>query len=275
MNTSDRLRAVNAARSSAATLGLPAADAVVLQDSNRLAVRLLPCDTLVRSAPLAHRMSAAFEVEVATQLAETESPIARLDPRVEARVHVAGDFAITFWKYYEPVSFGEPAPLDYAAALARLHAGMRQVELPVPHFTDRVGEARRLLEDPACSPELSDPDRQFLTGLLHESLSAVIRHGAAEQFLHGEPHPGNVLQTKEGLLFVDLETCCRGPVEFDLAGVPVAVAARYPRPNDALIRVCRTLALTLVAAWRWDRDDRFPDGRRMGEELIRQLRTGI
>ncbi|WP_347877042.1 hypothetical protein [Micromonospora sp. KC606] len=27
--------------------------------------------------------------------------------------------------------------------------------------------------------------------------------------MHGEPHPGNVLTTKNGLLFVDFETCCR------------------------------------------------------------------
>ena len=27
-----------------------------------------------------------------------------------------------------------------------------------------------------------------------------------QQLLHGEPHPGNVLGTKSGLLFIDLET---------------------------------------------------------------------
>ena len=31
--------------------------------------------------------------------------------------------------------------------------------------------------------------------------------GAAEQLLHGEPHPGNVLSTANGLVFVDIETC--------------------------------------------------------------------
>src|SRR6266496_1245246 len=48
------------------------------------------------------------------------------------------------------------------------------------------------------------------------SLRRVIGdRGAAEQLLHGEPHPGNVLTTKNGLLFIDLETCCMGEVEFD------------------------------------------------------------
>jgi len=47
--------------------------------------------------------------------------------------------------------------------------------------------------------------------------SAIRTATTAEQLLHGEPHPGNVLSTKNGLVFIDLETCCRGPVEFDIA----------------------------------------------------------
>ena len=77
MQEVDIPRAVAAARSSAAALGLCVADAVVLHASNRLAVRLLPCDVLARVAYVAHQASAAFEVEVARQLAETESPVAR------------------------------------------------------------------------------------------------------------------------------------------------------------------------------------------------------
>jgi hypothetical protein len=30
----------------------------------------------------------------------------------------------------------------------------------------------------------------------------------------------------------------------------------------------------MVAAWRWDRDDLFPDGRRTGHKLLRTLREG-
>jgi hypothetical protein len=30
----------------------------------------------------------------------------------------------------------------------------------------------------------------------------------------------------------------------------------------------------MVAAWRWDNRDQFPNGRRFGEELLRSLREG-
>ena len=47
------------------------------------------------------------------------------------------------------------APDEYASALERLHAGMRQADLTgdwLPHFTDRVDEAQRLVDDPTNQP---------------------------------------------------------------------------------------------------------------------------
>ena len=62
-------------------------DVVVLHDSNRLALRLLPCDVLARVAHMEGKGGAEFEVEVARRLAETGSPVASLDPRVVPRVY--------------------------------------------------------------------------------------------------------------------------------------------------------------------------------------------
>src|ERR687897_3057317 len=76
------------------------------------------------------------------------------------------------------------------------------------------------------------------------------------------------------LLFVDLETCCHGPVEFDLAHVPEEVSERYPGVDQELVRECRQLVLAMVAAWRWDPGDRFPNGRRAGRAILRLLRDG-
>ena len=89
--------------STASALGLRVDDAVVVHNSNRIAVRLLPCDVLARVAHVAHQAGAEFEVEVARRLAETDSPVAELEPRVEPRVYVRDGFAVTLWTYYEPV----------------------------------------------------------------------------------------------------------------------------------------------------------------------------
>ena len=275
MQTSHVRSAVDAAKSSASALDLRVDDAVVLHDSNRLAVRLLPCDVLVRVAHVAHQAGAEFEVEVARRLAETDSPVAALEPRVEPRVYVRDGFVVTLWTYYEPVSPRDVTPAEYAQALERLHAGMRGIDLTAPHFTDRVAEAQWLVGNRAHTPELGDADRELLSNTLRKLRWAIGQRGAAEQLLHGEPHPGNLLRTKNGLLFADLETCCRGPVEFDVAHVPEEVSEHYPDADRDLLGECRVLMLAMIAAWRWDRDDQFPNGRRMGTELLSQVRAAL
>jgi Ser/Thr protein kinase RdoA (MazF antagonist) len=265
-------RAVAAARSIASSLGLSADDAILLQNSNRLALRLLPGDVLARVAPAANHV-AQFEIEIAQRLAASGSPVAVLDPRVEPRVYERDGFVVTLWTYYEPAPPRDVPPADYAAALGRLHAGMRTVDLPAPHFTDRVEQARRLVADRDRTPALADADRELLAATLRSLRRVIAQRGAAEQLLHGEPHPGNLLCTKHGLLFIDLETCCRGPVEFDLAHAPDEVGHHYPGADQDLLRECRILVLAMITTWRWDRDDQLPDGRRLGAEWLNQLRA--
>lgn len=265
-------RAVAAAIWTARTLGLQVDDAIVLQNSNKLALRLLPCDAFARVAPLAHQV-AQFEIELAGRLAETESPVAALEPRVPPRVYEREGFALTLWTYYAPVTPGL-APADYANALWRLHDGMRRIEITTPHFTDRIEEAAQLVANPDQTPELADADRALLGGMLKSLRQRIVDLGATEQLLHGEPHPGNVLSTKIGPLFIDLETCCRGPIEFDLAHVPEAVIEHYPEIDQSLLSECRALVLAMLAAWRWDRDDQFPNGRQWAHHFVDTLRKG-
>ncbi|HEX9641640.1 MAG TPA: phosphotransferase, partial [Candidatus Krumholzibacteria bacterium] len=215
MEPSEVQRAVEAGMSAASALGLRVADAAVVHNSNRIAVRLTPCEVLARVAPLSYQTGAEFEVEVAHRLAETGSPVAELEPRVEPRVYVCDGFAITLWTYYEPVASSDIAPAEYAQALVRLHAGLRQIDVSAPHFTDRVSEAQMLVADEEQTSELPGADRELLSNTLSRLSTAINERATDERLLHGEPHLGNVLRTRKGLLFVDFETCCRGPVEFD------------------------------------------------------------
>ncbi|MFF5563010.1 phosphotransferase enzyme family protein [Streptomyces sp. NPDC012623] len=274
MQASEVSRAVAVVLSVASSLGLPADDAIVLQDSNRLTLRLLPCDVLVRVAPVAHQ-GAQFEVELAQRLAESGCPVAALEPRVEPRVHERDGFTVTLWTYYAPVTPREISPADYAGALQQLHAGMRGIDVPTPRFTDRVERAQQLVANRDHTPALAEADRELLGHTLRTLRRVTGERGGAEQLLHGEPHPGNVLTTKSGLLFTDLETCCRGPVEFDLAHAPEEVGEHYPGVDRDLLRACRILVLAMITTWRWDRGDQLPDGRRLGTEWLSQIRAEL
>jgi thiamine kinase-like enzyme len=274
MQASEVPRAVAAAMSTASSLDLTVDDAIVLHDSNKLTLRLLPCDVLARVAPVAHQV-AQFEVELAQRFAASGCPVAALEPRVEPRVYERDGFVVTLWTYYEPVTPREVSPADYAHALERLHSGMRKLDVPTPQFTDRVEQAQQLVANRDRTPALADADRELLGDTLRSLRRVIVERGGAEQLLHGEPHPGNVLTTENGLLFIDLETCCRGPVEFDLAHAPEEVGEHYPGVNQDLLRECRILVLAMITTWRWDRGDQLPNGRQLGTEWLSQIRAAL
>src|SRR6266511_4306489 len=189
MQASEVPRAVTAAMLTASSLDLTVDDAIVLQDSNRLTLRLLPCDVLAQVVPVAHQV-ARFEIELAQRLAESKSPVAAPDPRVEPRVYERDGYVVTLWTYYEPATPREVSPADYANALKRLHVGMRKLDVPTPLFTDRVEQAQQLVAARDRTPALADADRELLGDTLR-SLRRVIGERGGEQLLHGEPHPGN------------------------------------------------------------------------------------
>jgi aminoglycoside phosphotransferase (APT) family kinase protein len=265
---------VAAAKSTASSLGLTADEAIVLHDSNKLTLRLLPCDVLARVAPVAHQ-DAQFEIDLAQQLLESGCPVAALEPRVEPRVYQRDGFAITLWTHYETATSREVSPADYASALAQLHAGMRKLDVATPHYTDRVDQAQKLVASRDETPALAAADRELLGDTLRGLRRRIGERGGVDQLLHGEPHPGNMLTTKDGLLFVDLETSCRGPVEFDLAHAPEEVSEHYPGVNRGLLRECRILVLAMITTWRWDRGDQLPNGRQLGTEWLSQIRAAL
>ena len=154
-------RAMAAATALAGELHLRVDDAVVIHNSNKLALRLLPCGVLARVALVGQEV-AALEVELALRLAGTASPVAALEPRVEPRVYQRDGFAMTLWTYYEAVAPDLDLPGAYADVLQRLHTGMRGAEIAAPHFLDRAAEAERLVTHRDETPALAEAGRHLL-----------------------------------------------------------------------------------------------------------------
>ena len=196
MQASEVPRAVAAAMSIASALDLAVDDAIVLHNSNKLALRLLPCDVFARVAHVGQEV-AQFEVELAQRLAETESPVAALEPRVEPRVYERDGFVVTLWTYYEPVTPREVSPADYANALERLHAGMRKLDVTTPHFTDRVAEAQQLVASRDRTPALADADRELLSNTLRSLRRAIERPRRRRAAAARRAAPGQRAQHEE------------------------------------------------------------------------------
>ncbi|WP_333777936.1 phosphotransferase [Streptomyces sp. IBSBF 3136] len=274
MEPAELRRAFEVARATVTELGLRVDDVVVVHDSDRVALRLLPCDVLARVAPPGQLADSGFEVEVARRLAAVGAPVAGLDPRVEPRLYVRDGFAVSLWTYYAPVA-AEITSAGYADVLMRQHAALRRIELDAPHFTDRAARALREVTDLERTPDLSDADRELLARTLDEVSAAIGADRSGDQLLHGEPHEGNLLATERGPLFVDLATCCRGPVEFDLAHAPDGVAEHYAGADPDLLHRCRAVDWAMFSAWRWRRTDQMPDRDHWRAEGLALVRTSL
>ena len=126
---------------------------------------------------------------------EADCPIAVLEPRVEPLVHLRDGFAITYWKYYEPLPAADTTLAEYAQTLERLHAGMRQLDAPAPHFTERVEEAQSIVRDRSQSPELIDADRELLASSLQQPSRGPSATAARQSSCcTANRTPGNVLR---------------------------------------------------------------------------------
>ncbi len=149
----------------ASSLGLRVDDVVVLHDSTKQTLRLLPCDVVARVALVGQHV-AQFELDLARQLLAVGCPVAEVEPRVEPSVYERDGFAVTFWTHYESVASAAVSPAGYARALARLHAGMRTLEGATPHVMDRVREAQQLVARPDPSSGFAEADRELLVETL-------------------------------------------------------------------------------------------------------------
>src|SRR3954454_22001699 len=100
MHATEVERAITAATALISGLGLVVGEARIVGNSNKLGLRVLPCDVF---APVAFSGREAFEFEIAfaRRLTETGSPVASLDTRVEPRVFERDGFAFTMWRHYE------------------------------------------------------------------------------------------------------------------------------------------------------------------------------
>ncbi|WP_052592749.1 hypothetical protein [Luteipulveratus mongoliensis] len=198
-------RATVAASSLGRDLELQVDDVVVVQNSNKLALRVLPCNVLARTA-VAGEEVAAFEIVVTQHLGALSAPIARPDPRVEPLVYERDGFAVTFWTFYDSVT-DAISSVKYADALHRLHGAMQRVEVEVPHFTERVAEAERLVMKRSETPELGAADRALLLDTLRVGVSVRPLSPAAtrlkdvecsdEVVRYGEPHTGHPMVSRQ------------------------------------------------------------------------------
>jgi hypothetical protein len=218
--------AVAAAQDAAGRLGLGARDSTVLHRSHNVVVRI---NHVVLKVGTDHARIRR-EVEVSRDAARAGGPV--LTPHADALE--VGRFLVSAWPYLrvDSAAAGDEAA---ARALRELHRALGQTRVLLPRLADRFDEVRRLLDDERVTGALDGEGRVCLRAAL-DRVSAAVAESPAELALHTEPHDGNRLTVGGVVVYIDLEAVCIGPVEWDLAYLPDAVAEEVWPDHDRRLR---------------------------------------
>jgi hypothetical protein len=243
---------VEAACAAGREFGVRVTEPVVLSDTNNVVVWLAP-SAVVAKIGTGHHRRLADELRIVEYLVTADAPVVGPAEDVPPRVHHHDRFEMTFWAY-KPTQQEEVRPKALAQSLHRLHDALGKMptnlRVALPSFVDELVSARRLLADSAAVPLLGSKDRQPLTAVLVSGAAFALE----QQVLHGSPHGMNILVVNGLPLFIDFETTCVGPFEWDLAHLEDEVAVHYPYGLDfSLLARCRTLVSAKTAVWCWDK----------------------
>ncbi|MFA5884824.1 MAG: phosphotransferase [Acidimicrobiia bacterium] len=263
---------ITAAVQVAEAFGLPPTDPELLHETNNTVVWLRPEAVVAKVATRPDamndiRLEHAIAVELVAVGGEIAGPLAGTVPIT----HEETGFVVTLWERLDGMDRAEIAPDDLLRSLGRLHAALAETSHELPSYRVALTRARTALDDDLLMAAMAPADRAFVRDVYDDGLSALAQTAPNERRLHGEPHEGNRLVTAAGLRWIDLESCCIGPLEWDLAFQPRDVDTHLVDIDHELVALLRRLNSARVATWCLAQA-RFAEMRRYGELHLALLR---
>jgi aminoglycoside phosphotransferase (APT) family kinase protein len=258
----ESLAAVADAIALARECGVQVNAAVPLRSTNNLVLWLEP-SRVVAKIGVGRRSNLRWELEVALELASLGAPAGEPAPQIPAIVHSRSGLEFSFWRYHPQHSSRRIAGRQVTRQLRVLHECLArtspELRARLPGYLDELHRARAVLANAAATPKLAAEDRQVLAATF-DSLAAALRTLAppsAHRPIHGSPHSYNVLIDAGQPRFIDFETTCSGPVEWDVAYVECGAEDGYGGSlNSELLWTCRSIVSVMTAALCWADVDR-------------------
>jgi hypothetical protein len=264
-------RAMRAAERLAHRLELDGRGMHILHSSNNTIVHL-PASALVAKVGTSANAAETFarEVAIATHLKERGADIAPPASSVPPGPHHEDGLAITLWHYLPHDPEPDLDDDELARSLARLHDHLVSWPGELPDYRDRIRDTGRLLADEDAMHALTPEGLELLRTRFEAVAPTVLERAHSSAVLHGAPHLHNVLATPDGLRWIDFETCCRGPLEADLAYLGEA-GNRRANIDLELLAQARQMLRVMVATTCWRDPDRHPRLREAAEYHLAAL----
>ncbi len=236
--------AVEAAIAAGVAAGFPVGEPVILQDTNNVVVWLRPHPVIAKVGVRQHvRDSLRREVEVCQYLHAAGAPVGEPIAWYDDEPH-----PVSLWSRLEAT---RPAcsPRDHADALRAVHGPLRRYSAPLPSYWAATESAKDMLFDDERMHAIKHADAALLRDAYRRFADQILAFDPPLQPLHSEPHTGNIIATADRAVLIDFEAVSVGPIEWDIACCPAAVAAEFPNIDHDLVRAARLLNAVRVATW--------------------------
>lgn len=285
--------AINAALTVAEKHGLREITPEVIRDRGNILVKLTPYPVVAR---IASRIDAtrthgsrewlAREVAVLAHLTDVNAPAVHISSFVPPGPHQIGDLTLTFSEWVERDLSHTPDFYEIGRSLRELHTALQSYNGQKLPLLAPVALLQHWLKLVAPTDWLCSEDLRFLETVYEHVERELLQTARPIQVLHGDAHDGNTLYTGRGLLWLDFEETCVGPVEWDLACLitglykqdpvhPVILQALagygYAAPLENLLPFIRARVLQ-GALWAILLSHYYPDRQLYAENSLNWLR---
>lgn len=232
---------IRAAQETAVAHGITLDRCDILQNGSTLVLRLTE-DLVARvvtdvDGPRQGEAWFAREIAIAEHLTRHAAPTIPLHPTLPPGPHQHLGYTLNFWRFVTAIS-EPPSHEAVGRTLRECHAILSTFTGQLPSLAI-VTESIDLLSTLREKSLLPSATIQ----MLHEQLTSALEclRDYPRQALHGDAHPGNVLNTTIGLLWTDWEDAFAGPVEWDVASLiwnPLLLDGDVDTANQIVAAYC-------------------------------------
>lgn len=274
-------RAVAASVSVASTHGIRAIDPHVLADAYSVRVHLKPAPIVARISTLIPLLRSPIEswlvreLSIAEFLAAKGAPVVPPSDLLPPVPHHCDGLAMTFWRYFEPISDAVPAPAILGRMQAELHAVLRDYPGDLPLLAPPLNDIPRGIDRlKQLGNILSATDLTLLQTTYDRLLPQLSNPVGLLQPLHGDAHALNLIPTAKGLLWNDFEDTCTGSIAWDLINLNDEGLAAYPNaPDPATLQPYRSMRKLHAIVWVYAMLPELPDWLESAKALLDDLRN--
>ncbi|MGH3315198.1 MAG: phosphotransferase [Nocardioidaceae bacterium] len=219
-------RAVEAAVHVARSHGIRVDEPIVLNDLFSVVVHLAPAPVVACVPTWISRLRDNVEDAMRREIAVTEflhaqgAPVVAPSTDLPPGPHRHDGFAVSFWPYVEADPDRTVTAADCAVMLPDLHRALAAYPGDLPTLEAAAVDVTRWLES-AETATGSGSASSWLDVLRTAAsrLRPLLKATAGTVVVHGDAHPGNMIASRPGLLWIDFEEVSRGPAEWDYATI--------------------------------------------------------